>query len=340
MKKRKIRVDFQKNHQTQRRQGDLTREFRESSEELEDREKSVERVRAKGDLSRKRTIVVDDDQKIAVDDADCHRGRVLSVQGLYCTVVDDQGGSHRCYIRRLLKSFGGDDRGVATVGDWVRFKPAPAGEGLVVRIEPRTRTLFRRYRKREQAVAANVDHVLIVATLAQPELKLPLVDRYLVRAEQCGLTPIICFNKADLVDLDQYRPVFALYEKLGYAALPTAATTGFGMPELRARLAGTETVVVGQSGVGKSSLLNALEPRFALAVREVSDASNKGRHTTTTSRLFALEGGGTVIDTPGVRQFDLSEIDAAELVGYFREFPPYLPHCKFADCLHREQDRG
>jgi ribosome biogenesis GTPase len=333
-KKRKIRVDFQKNTQKQRRRRtDLTREFhhREDADHAGD-----ERVRAKGQLSRKRTIVVDEAEGVAAVAG--KRGRVLSVQGLYCFVVDEAGVEHRCYVRRLLKSLESDGRSVAAVGDWVRFREAPGGEGLLLSVEPRGRSLVRRYRGREQTIATNVDQVLIASALASPDPKISLIDRWLVRAESCGLRPVICFNKRDLVDPTPFIPIVGLYARLGYAVVLTSAATGQGLDELRAELAGAETVVLGQSGVGKSSLLNGLDPKYSLAVKEVSESSRKGRHTTTTARLLGLREGGSVIDTPGVRQFELTDVDATEVVGCFPEFRPYLHLCKYAGCTHGEDE--
>jgi ribosome biogenesis GTPase / thiamine phosphate phosphatase len=340
-KKRKIRVDFQKNRQTKRREGDLTRQFRDADEgAADDLGAAGERVRAKGKLSRKRTIIVDEASGFAADERDAKRGRVLSVSGLYCIVVDDSGSSHRCYIRRLLKSMESDERSVVSAGDWVRFRPAPNNEGLVLRVEPRERSLVRRYRGREQVIAANVDQLLIVSALADPAPKLTLIDRWLVRAELSNLRPIICFNKADLVDLAPFQPIFGMYARLGYAVVAVSAETGFNLDELRAQLQCSQTVLLGMSGVGKSSLLNALEPKYQLAVKEVSASSNKGRHTTTTARLLELAEGGSVIDTPGVRQFELAEVDPGELAGAFIEFRPFLSRCRFSSCTHSEQEEG
>jgi ribosome biogenesis GTPase len=339
-KKKKVRVDFQKNRQTNRRAGDLTRKFRDADENAVDDFAAAERVRAKGSLSRKRTIMVDEESGVASDEKDANRGRVLSVSGLYCVVVDAAGVSYKCYIRRLLKSMESEERSVVSAGDWVRFRPAPNNEGLVLRVEPRDRSLYRRYRGREQVIAANVEQVLIVSALADPPPKLTLIDRWLVRAELCALRPIICFNKADLVDLAPFQPIFGLYARLGYAVVVVSAQTGFGMDELREELRMSETVLLGMSGVGKSSLLNALEPRFQLAVKEVSASSQKGRHTTTTARLLALAEGGAMIDTPGVRQFELADVDPGELAGAFIEFRPFLHRCKYSSCTHSEQEEG
>jgi ribosome biogenesis GTPase / thiamine phosphate phosphatase len=161
-----------------------------------------------------------------------------------------------------------------------------------------------------------------------------------VRAELCGLRPIICFNKADLADLVPFQSIFGAYAQLGYAVVAVSAKSGFNMAELRYQLQQSETVLLGMSGVGKSSLLNALEPRYQLAVNEVSATSHKGKHTTTTARLLGLKEGGTVIDTPGVRQFELTDVDPGEMAGAFIEFRPFLHRCKFSSCTHAESEEG
>jgi ribosome biogenesis GTPase len=340
-KKRKIRVDFQKNRQTKRREGDLTRQFRDATEATaDDLGAADERIRAKGRLSRKRTIVVDEESGARTDEADAKRGRVLSVSGLYCIVVDETGASHKCYIRRLLKSLDSEERSVVSAGDWVRFRPAPNQEGLVLRVEPRRGSLVRRYRGREQVIAANVEQLLMVSSLVNPSPKLTLIDRWLVRAELSNLRPIICFNKADIADLVPFQPIFGMYARLGYSVVVVSAKTGFNIGELLAELRGSQTVLLGMSGVGKSSLLNALEPKYQLAVKEVSEISRKGRHTTTTARLLELAEGGSVIDTPGVRQFELSEVDPGELAGAFIEFRPFLSRCRYSSCTHSEKEEG
>src|SRR5262249_53631976 len=146
---------------------------------------------------------------------------------------------------------------------------------------------------------------VIVLSLVEPELKPHLIDRYIALAEQGGLVPIICLNKADLVPAEPLQPLIGEYSQLGIGVLLTSAVTGQGVERLRTILRGRATVFSGQSGVGKSSLLNALQPGLALAVREVSEATQKGRHTTTTAALLRLEDGGWVVDTPGVRQLQL-----------------------------------
>ncbi len=332
MAKRKVRVTFRKNRENRQRTGDLTKAAN-AADDTGELGAAGERVRAKGALSRKRTVVIDDQAA-----AGARTGRIMSVQGLHCVVVTDEGESQRCFVRRLLKSVGADSRSVLAVGDRVSFRPAETGEGMIERVEPRGRCLVRRYRGREQIVAANVEQALVVSALADPELKPPLIDRYLARIALSGLKPILCFNKCDLPDAWRAQPIFGLYAQLGYAVVTTSTLTGRGLAELRDLLRGHDTVVVGQSGVGKSSLLNALEPKFALAVGEVSEGTRKGKHTTTTARWLGLDGGGCVIDTPGVRQFELADLDHDALVAGFPEFGPFLPGCRYGGCRHGEDE--
>lgn len=335
-KDKKIRVDFTKNRQTKRRDHDLTRRYRENEESADDIA-SVERVRAKGAESRKRTIRVGAGDSLSVDEANTLRGRVLVFHGLYCQVVTEDGELFKCYTRRLLKSLQTDERALVATGDWVWFRPAPGKEGFILKVEPRTSVLGRVYRNREQVIAANVDQVLIVGSLVEPDLKVHLIDRYLVSAEQGHIEPVICLNKVDLVDPARYQPIVGMYSQLGYRIFLVSANSGAGIDLLREALRGRQTVVVGQSGVGKSSLLNSLEPRFQRKVREVSDTNQKGRHTTTASQLLLFADGGVVIDTPGIRQLELWQSETGAIDGFFVEFRPFVPLCKFQDCQHRDE---
>lgn len=296
---------------------------------------SSERVRAKGTASRQRTIQVDaETDQLAIPEKGAERGRVLAVQGLSCLVVTEKGESRRCYVRRLLKSLASDQRTVVVTGDWVWIRPEGADEGLVLRVEARRGTLERIYRGREHTIAANVDQILIVASVLDPELKPNLIDRYLAAAEESKVGAIVCLNKLDRTGPDLLEPLMDSYRSIGYPVVGTSAMTGAGLDVLRQLLSAKETVVVGQSGVGKSTLLNSLEPSFQLKVRAISAATGKGRHTTTTARLLALSAGGTVIDTPGIRQFELRANTPKRLAPLFREFRPLLGQCRFPDCAH------
>jgi ribosome biogenesis GTPase len=347
-KKKKIRVDLRKNRSKPPRPRHWTRGFQEHGF-ADEATASDERVRAKGELSRRRTIVQDESggaeagqeavEMPAVDSSACLTGRVLSVHGLQSVVETDDGRQFRCAVRRLLRTLATDERNIVTTGDRVWFRPAVGDEGLIERVEPRHGLLTRASRGREHVLVANVDQVVFVMALLEPELKPHLIDRYLASAAQGGISPLVCLNKADLVDPALFQPLIGLYSQLGIPTLLTSATTGQGIDWLRERLRGRQTVFSGQSGVGKSSLLNAIQPGLGLRVREVSETTQKGRHTTTTAQLLKLDFGGWVVDTPGIRQFQLWDIIPEEVEGFFPEFRPFVPLCAYPDCTHTHEDR-
>ena len=362
-KKKKTRVELRKNRTKPPRDNDLTRAF-QADEPSIDHVRSQERVRAKGDLSRYRTVMQEESESEsgmpAVDQAECLRGRVIRVHGLASVVETDDGRLFRCAVRRLLKSLATDERNVVATGDIVWLRPAvsgaasreskddagssptpdprlPAPEGMIERVEPRHGVLTRASRRREQILVANVDQVAIVVSLVQPDLKPHLIDRYLAAAQQGGLAPVLLLNKADLVDLAELQPLVGGYAQLGIPVLLTSAHTRLGIGRLREHLRGRATVFAGQSGVGKSSLLNAVQPGLGLAVKSVSEMNNKGRHTTTYAQLIKLDFGGWVVDTPGVRQLQLWDMRPEEVEGYFPEIRPYVPLCSFPDCTHTHE---
>jgi ribosome biogenesis GTPase len=354
-KKKKVRVAFKKNRQKRTRANDLTRAYGQG-EVPQAEPPAAERVRAKGDLSRHRTIVTEVTEAEAeagiheadaasaaahrvVDLGSCLAGRVIRIHGLISIVATDDGRTTPCHVRRLLKTMAIDGRNVVAAGDRVWFRPGGAGgdEGLIEKVEPRRGTITRGYRRREHVLVANVDQLLIVSALAEPGLKLPLVDRYLISAERGGVRPVIVLNKADLIDPALYQWVIGLYTQLGYETILTSAADGRGIDRLQALVAQGTTAFSGQSGVGKSSLLNAIQPGLNLRVRAVSDWTFKGKHTTTTAELIRLDSGGYVIDTPGLRQFELWDVEPGEVEGHFVEFRPYIPLCKFPDCSHTHE---
>jgi len=179
--------------------------------------------------------------------------------------------------------------------------------------------------------------VVIVGSAAQPHLKPGLIDRMLVAAECAGIRPLICLNKADLVPPASLVPLAGVYARMGYRVVLCSTVTGMGLERLRAELRGVVSAIVGQSGVGKSSLLNRLEPDLALPVSEVSRDNDKGRHTTTTARLIPHRLGGAFVDTPGVRQFQLWDIVPAEVPAAFRDLRPLANLCRFPDCTHSHE---
>jgi ribosome biogenesis GTPase len=263
---------------------------------------------------------------------------VLRGQGLHSIVRDEHGAHFQCAIRRLLKTLATDQRHVVIAGDIVWFRPEGSDQGIIERIEPRHGVLSRTSRGRQHVLVANVDQVIVVTSAAEPRLKPNLIDRYLVSAEKARVQPLICINKIDLVHAADLMPLVGVYSQLGYEVLFVSAATGFGVDRLRARLAGRESVVTGQSGVGKSSLLNAVEPGLKLRVEAVSEETQKGRHTTTTAELLPLTIGGFVVDTPGIRQFQLWDVIPEEVAGFFRDLRPYVSQCRFPDCTHTHEE--
>ena len=344
-KKRKLRAEFRKNRNVRARQNDLTREFDPESDEIEDVE-TVQSVTGKGDLTRRRTVagaeVTEDASGTiilpAIDESICRQGRVLKVQGLVSAVLQDDGTLRHCATRRLLKTMSTDQRHVVAAGDRVWLRPEGANEGIIERVEPREGILCRTSRGRQHVLVTNVDQLLLVASAAEPRLKPNLIDRYLVTAEKAGIESIICINKVDLVNPADLQPTVGVYSQLGYQVLLVSATKGWGIERLRNMLQDRETAVTGQSGVGKSSILNVVEPGLDLRVQTVSVENEKGRHTTTTSELIPLKTGGFVVDTPGIRQFQLWDVIPEELAGFFRELRPYVSQCRYPDCTHTHEE--
>lgn len=341
-KKKQLRADFRKNRARRARQGDVTRKFH--TEKTDDDPAREERLSGKGELTRRRTVrglEVDDGAGLGVlldvDEAACLPGRVLAVYGLTSTVEAADGRQYQCAVRRLLKTLHTDLRHVVAAGDRVLFRPADQREGIIERIEPRHGVLSRESRGRQHVIVANVDQLVIVVSAAEPYLKPNLIDRFLVSAEQSHLPAIICINKADLVDRAALAPLIGVYAQMGYTVLLVSAKSGLGVDRLRKRLAGNQSVVAGQSGVGKSSLLNAVQPGLSLAVAAVSAETQKGRHTTTTARLIPLADGGHVVDTPGIRQFQLWDVVPAEVAGFYRDLRPLVNLCAFPDCTHNHE---
>jgi ribosome biogenesis GTPase len=345
-KKKKIRVELRKNRTKPPRPNQWTRGFQEHGFE-EKTTSDGERVRAKGDLSRHRTITQNEhtpdaqrsaEMPAAASDA-CLRGRVIKVFGLQSVVEIEDGKQYRCAVRRLLKSLQTDERNIVTTGDIVWFRPAANDEGMIEHVEPRHGVLTRSSRRREHVLVANVDQLVVVMSLVEPDLKPHLIDRYLAAAQAGGLAPILCLNKADLVDAWRMQSLIGAYCQLGVPTLLTSAKTGEGIDRLRELLTDRATVFSGQSGVGKSSLLNGIQPELALRVRTVSEVNQKGRHTTTTAELIRLECGGWVVDTPGIRQLQMWDIIPEEVEGFFPEFRPFIALCGFPDCTHTHEER-
>jgi ribosome biogenesis GTPase / thiamine phosphate phosphatase len=344
---KKVRVDFRKNRTNTARRNDITRAVHSEDVDVDGLDRG-QRVSGKGDLTRKRTVVgasvVGDEIVIDVDETTCRRGRVLAAIGsTQCTVQSDPdqpdaGRRYECTVRQVVRMVARDARNAVVAGDRVLFQPADDEHGVIERVEPRQGVLARGSQYKQHILVANVTQVAIVASANDPPLKPALIDRFLVSAAKGDVDALIVLNKCDLVDLSDLQPLIGLYARLGYTVIPTSIVTGLGMPWLRRQLKGRQTVFTGQSGVGKSSLLNSLQPGLALRVGDVSHVTQKGRHTTRYSELRELQSGGWVVDTPGIRQLELWDVQPMEVEGFFVEFRPFVPRCKFPDCLHLHEE--
>jgi ribosome biogenesis GTPase len=228
------------------------------------------------------------------------------------------------------------------IGDRVRFNAAGDSRGVITEILPRRSTLSRPapipgQRVFEQVIVSNVDRVLPVFAAASPTPKWGLLDRYLVSAEASGLPVLIVITKLDLASQNRRLEAdLEIYRQIGYKVCMVSAVTGQGLEELRGALAGRTSVLIGKSGVGKTSLLNALQPGLGLRVKEVGRGEiGKGRHTTTHLEMFGLENGGALVDTPGMREFGLWDVSDDDLALFFPEMAGYVGQCKFGlSCRH------
>jgi ribosome biogenesis GTPase / thiamine phosphate phosphatase len=233
------------------------------------------------------------------------------------------------------------------IGDRVRYVDAGQDRGMITEVLPRISTFSRPaatpgQRAFEQVIAANADQVVPIFSVASPTPKWGLLDRYLVAAEAAGLPSLIVITKLDLAWKNpQLDEELAIYRKIGYPIQLVSSNTGEGIEELRSALQGRMSVLVGKSGVGKTSLLNALQPGLGMRVKAVSSGEiGKGRHTTTHYEMFPLDGGGTLLDTPGMREFGLWDIQADELASLFPEMESYVGRCKFGLSCHHDREPG
>jgi len=332
--KRKIRVSFRKNRNTRSRQNDWTKAREDDAADAV----SSERLSGKGELTRRRTVVTSAGSAEGLRDVDlaqCLPGRVLWTVGANHSAVElDDGTVRHCTVRRVLRTVERETRSLVVAGDRVMVRPSERDQGSIERIEPRTSTISRQSGRFQQVLTANVDQAVIVVSADDPPLKLGVVDRFLVGAEKGGVRGIVCINKADLVNPVLLQPIAGQYARIGYDVVLVSARLGLGIDELRSRLTGHQSVVAGQSGVGKSSLLNCVQPGLDRRTGGVSEETGKGTHTTRVAELFRLEGGGWVVDTPGIRKLMLWDVAPGELEGLFPEFRPYVPDCRFRSCTH------
>ncbi len=268
-------------------------------------------------------------------DSNHRTGLVVTSYGAKMDIEDSDGITHRCTSRRK--------HGTIVCGDRVVWEPSHDNQGIVVELLKRDTLLSRPDDiGREKAIAANIDQLIIVTTVKALDdegyrFHANLIDRYIIAAENLDITPVLVVNKIDLLNSEEQQRLtqdLQSYHDIGYQVRYTSTTRENGLDDLEAQLANHTNVFVGESGVGKSSLISALLPEEVIRIGEVSASSGKGKHTTTTAALYHLPCGANLIDSPGVREFGLAKIEQDALAYCFIEFRPYRGQCKFNNCAH------
>ncbi|MBR9727679.1 small ribosomal subunit biogenesis GTPase RsgA [Shewanella intestini] len=262
-------------------------------------------------------------------------GTVISRFGQHADIETIDGVTTRCNIRRNISSLVTGDKVIVRLA--TETQPGTGIGGIVEAVHPRTSSLTRPdLYDGVKIIAANIDQILIVSSVL-PSFTTQIIDRYLVACEDTDISPIIVLNKVDLIDDDNQAEIdqaLARYQAIGYPVYRVSSHTGEGVEKIKALLDDKVSIFAGQSGVGKSSLINALMPDADLLVGDVSDNSGLGQHTTTTARLLHFKSGGDLIDSPGVREFALWHLPAERVGWCFIEFREFLGTCKFRDCKH------
>lgn len=270
------------------------------------------------------------------------KGLVYKSTGSWYVLQDEAGRFWNARMKGAFKLDGITSTNPLAVGDEVDFALENEGESsvMITQIHDRRNYINRqspRHKHQHHIVAANVDQSLLLATLREPRTSTGFIDRFLVASEMYHVPALVVFNKIDLYrekDLAYLEVEKAVYEDVGYTVVAISLKTGEGVAEVNALLQGKTTLISGHSGVGKSSFINAVVPTSVIKTRDVSGWSGKGQHTTTFAEMYDLPEGGRIIDTPGMREFGLVEVERAELSGYFPEMRQRLNDCQFNNCLH------
>jgi ribosome biogenesis GTPase len=265
------------------------------------------------------------------------RGLIIKAQSGFFTVETGEG-LIICRLRGKLKQ-GRAVGDIAALGDYVQIELLADGSGAIENVEERKQAIVRLDPRPQgiyqQVLLANADQAVFVFACANPNPKLRMLDRFLVITEKQKIPAVIIANKIDLVD--NAKELFSIYESIGYRVIYTSTKTRAGLDELKSQLQNKISALAGPSGVGKSSLLNEIQPGLGLAVNEINKVINKGRHTTVTRQMFALDGGGYVADTPGWKSLALWDTEAEEIDAYFPELRDLVPQCQFSDCSHKHE---
>lgn len=270
------------------------------------------------------------------------QGIVTKSTGSWYEVKCNSGEIVKCRLKGILRLDESNTTNPVAVGDMVTIENYEA-DWVIANVLPRNNYIVRvspKHEKARQIIAANVDQAVLVATLAMPRTSTGFIDRFLLTAEAYHIPTLLVFNKQDALSkkhLVKQEEVVATYRSIGYDVILASATDGTGIATLNTKLHNKTSLIAGHSGVGKSSLLNAVQPSLQLNTKAVSTFSGKGMHTTTFAEMHFLEIGGSIIDTPGVREFGVSGFEPEEVSHYFIEMRPFLVKCKFNNCLHENE---
>ncbi len=281
------------------------------------------------------------------------RGRIIKIESKDYYTEDINSNIFRCSLRGKFKKelqVKKDKlltRDIAVIGDWVEFTRINDDTGVIESVEPRKNYLSRkairargslkRGERLEQIIASNLDNLFIVTSIKQPQFNNRFLDRVLVSSESSQINPLIVINKVDLDERNLAAEWEQLYTDIGYNVLVVSALEEIGIEKLKKKLTGKINIFWGQSGVGKSTILNKMYPKLKFNVGEISEYSNKGTHTTVTGEMRKVGDQTYIIDTPGIRELDPYGIKKEDLSHYFKEFEPFMPDCRFNTCIHEHE---
>jgi len=271
------------------------------------------------------------------------KGTVYRSTGSWYIVKTEDGSFIEARLRGKMKTDDFTSTNPVAVGDQVLLEKDEQGDIMITDIQTRKNYIIRQSpqnKNMQHIMAANIDQSLLMASIRNPKTSTGFIDRFLVASEAFHVPAILVFNKKDLYqekDIRQYDKIKSMYQKAGYPVMLVSVTENKGLRILKNVLRGKRTLVSGHSGVGKSSLINLLLPDLAIKTQDVSGWSGKGLHTTTFTEMYDLPFGGSIVDTPGMREFALMDIEPVELSHYFTEMKPLIGQCRFNNCLHNEE---